>query len=65
MDLYQILGYVGSEVITKLPSIVNKLKLSSLLVLEDFRTYKACRLIKAYYIILREPSNKILVTYPL
>ena len=62
MDLHQILGHVGSNAIAKLLSIVDGLKLSSLLVLEEFRTCKTYRLVKAHRIILREPGNEVPAT---
>ena len=59
IDLHQILGHAGSNAIAKLLSIVNRLRLSSLLVLEEFRTYEIYYLIKAHRIISRELGNKV------
>ena len=63
--LHQIIGYTGAEAISKLPSAIDGLKLTTPYAQDEFRSCEVYRLSKAHQIISRSSNPEIPSIRPL
>ena len=64
-QLHQIMGHAGVEAITKLPSTIDGVRLSSPYAKDEFVSCEACRQSKAHRIIVRSSDSEVPTTHPL